>query len=116
VGFVVDKVTLGQVSSEYLGFPSQFAFHRLLHTHHLSSGAGTIGQIEADVLSGLSLTPPQETKMVGGGGLRSGDDLRATVGSNPALRLAVYRQSVRLSVKPLEALNQRIFLSTEPLQ
>jgi hypothetical protein len=27
-----------------LGFPCQFSFHRLLHTHHLSSGAGTIGQ------------------------------------------------------------------------
>jgi hypothetical protein len=30
--------------------------------HHLSSGAGTIGQLLADVPSGLSLTPPQETK------------------------------------------------------
>jgi hypothetical protein len=28
VGFVVDKVALGQVPSEYFGFPSQFAFHR----------------------------------------------------------------------------------------
>jgi hypothetical protein len=34
-----------------------------LHTHHhLSSGAGTIGKILADIPSGLSLTPPQETK------------------------------------------------------
>jgi alpha-glucuronidase len=33
-------------------------FHRLLHTHHLSSGAGTIGQLVTDVPSGLSLTPP----------------------------------------------------------
>jgi hypothetical protein len=33
------------------------------HTHHhLASGAGTIGQTMADVPSGLSLTPPQETK------------------------------------------------------
>jgi hypothetical protein len=62
VGFVVDKVALGQVFSEYFGFPSQFSFHWLLHTHHLPSGAGTIGQILADVPSGLSLTPPQETK------------------------------------------------------
>jgi hypothetical protein len=30
----------------------------MLHNHHLSSGAGTIG----DAPSGLSLTPPQETK------------------------------------------------------
>jgi hypothetical protein len=62
VGFVVDKVVLGQVISEYFGFPYQFSFHRLLHTHHLSSGAGTTGQLLADVPSGLSLTPRQETK------------------------------------------------------
>jgi hypothetical protein len=34
VGFVVDNVALGQVFSEYFGFPSQFSFHRLLHIHH----------------------------------------------------------------------------------
>jgi hypothetical protein len=62
MGFVVYKVALWQVFSEYFGFPCQFSFHRLLHTHNLSSGAGTIGQILADVTSGLSLTPPQETK------------------------------------------------------
>jgi hypothetical protein len=46
VGFVVDKVALGQVFCEYFGFPCQFSFHRLLHNyHHLSSGAGTIGQL-----------------------------------------------------------------------
>jgi hypothetical protein len=61
VGFVVDKVALGQVFSEYFGFPCQFSFHRLLHIH-LSSGAGTIGQLLADISSGLSLSPPQETK------------------------------------------------------
>jgi hypothetical protein len=55
-GFVVDKVTLQQVFSEY------FSLHRLLHTHrHLSSGAGTIGQLMEDVPSGLSLTPPHPT-------------------------------------------------------
>jgi hypothetical protein len=38
---------------------SLFSFHRLLHTHHhLSSGAGTIGQTATDVPSRLSLTPP----------------------------------------------------------
>jgi hypothetical protein len=63
VGFVVDKVALGQVFSEYFGFPCQFSFHRLFHIHHhLSSGAGTIDQLAADIPSGLSLTPPQETK------------------------------------------------------
>jgi hypothetical protein len=62
VGFVVDKVALGKVFSEYFGFPSQFSLHRLLHIyHHLSSGAGTIGQTVADVTSGLNLIPPQET-------------------------------------------------------
>jgi hypothetical protein len=45
VWFVVDKVALGQVFSEYFGFPCQSSFHQLLHNHlHLSSGAGTIGQ------------------------------------------------------------------------
>jgi hypothetical protein len=62
VRFVVDEVALGQVFSEYFGFPCQSSFHRLLHNHHLSSGAGTIGQQVADVPSGLSLTPPRETK------------------------------------------------------
>jgi hypothetical protein len=60
VGFVVKKVALEQVFSQYFGFPCQFSFHRLLHTHRLSSGAGTIGQLVADVLSGLSLTPPKQ--------------------------------------------------------
>jgi hypothetical protein len=60
VGFVMDKVALGQVSSEYFGFPCQFSLHRMLHTHHLSSGVDTIGQLVAGVPSGLSLTPPQE--------------------------------------------------------
>jgi hypothetical protein len=62
VGFVMEKVALGQVCSEYFGFPCQFSFHQLLHTHHLSSWAGTTGQLVPDVPSGLSLTPPQETK------------------------------------------------------
>jgi hypothetical protein len=56
LGFVVDKVALGQVFSEYFGFPCQFSFHRLLHNHHLSSGAGTIGQTVNVVLGRLSLT------------------------------------------------------------
>jgi hypothetical protein len=28
----------------YFGFPCQFAFHQLLHTHHVSSGASKVGQ------------------------------------------------------------------------
>jgi hypothetical protein len=62
VGFVVDKVSLGQVFSECFGFPCQFSFHRLLHTHHLSSGAGTIVQLVADVPSGLNHTPAKKLK------------------------------------------------------
>jgi hypothetical protein len=58
---VVDKVALGQVSSEYFGFPCQFSIHQLIHTH-LSSEAGTIGQLVVDVPSGLGLTPPQGIK------------------------------------------------------
>jgi hypothetical protein len=59
VGFVMDKAKLRQVFFQYLGFPCQ-SFHQLLHTHHHpSSRAGTIGQIVDEVLSGLSLTPPQ---------------------------------------------------------
>jgi hypothetical protein len=57
VGFVVDKVTLGQVFSEYFGFSCQSSFHQLLHNHpHLSSGAGTIGQ-KWPQYKGLSPTP-----------------------------------------------------------
>jgi hypothetical protein len=46
-GFLVDKVALGQVFSEYFGFPCHSSFHQFLHNHnqhHLSSGAGTEGQ------------------------------------------------------------------------
>jgi hypothetical protein len=45
VGFVVNKMTLEQVLSEYFGFPGQSSFQQLLHNHHhLSSGAGKIGK------------------------------------------------------------------------
>jgi hypothetical protein len=41
VGFVVDKVALGQIFFEYFGFPCQSSFHQFLYNHnHLSSGAG----------------------------------------------------------------------------
>jgi hypothetical protein len=38
VGFVVNNVALGQVFSEYFGFPCQSSFHQFLHitiTYHL---------------------------------------------------------------------------------
>jgi hypothetical protein len=34
VGFVVDKVALGQVLSEYFGFPCQSSFNKILHHHN----------------------------------------------------------------------------------
>jgi hypothetical protein len=61
MGFVMDKVALGQDFSEYFGFLCE-TFYRLLHTHHHpSSWAGKIYQIVADVPSALSLTPSKET-------------------------------------------------------
>jgi hypothetical protein len=60
VGFVVDKVALGLIFSECFGFPCQFSFRRLLHTHHLSSGAGTIGQLVADVNKWTESCPTPE--------------------------------------------------------
>jgi hypothetical protein len=57
MGFVVDKVALGPLFSEYFGFPCQSSFHQLLHNHpHLSSGAGTIDQ-KWPQYKGLSPTP-----------------------------------------------------------
>jgi hypothetical protein len=34
VGFVVEKVALGQVFSECFGFPCQSSFHQFLHHHN----------------------------------------------------------------------------------
>jgi hypothetical protein len=34
VGFVVDKVALEQVFSEYFGFPYQSSFYQILHSHN----------------------------------------------------------------------------------
>jgi hypothetical protein len=34
VGFVVDKAALGQVFSEYFGFPYQSSFHQFFHHHN----------------------------------------------------------------------------------
>jgi hypothetical protein len=60
VGFLVDKIALVQIYSEYFGFLFQ-SFHSLLHAYrHPSSGAGTVCQIVADAPSGLRVTPPLE--------------------------------------------------------
>jgi hypothetical protein len=64
MGFVVDKVALGQVFSKYFDFPCQSSSHQLLHSHpHLSSGAGTIGQ-KWPQCKGLSPTPLAITKLI----------------------------------------------------
>jgi hypothetical protein len=34
MGFMVDKVALGQIYSEYFGFPCQSSFHQITHYHH----------------------------------------------------------------------------------
>jgi hypothetical protein len=36
VGFVVDKVALGRVFSDYFGVPCQSSFHQILHPHNHS--------------------------------------------------------------------------------
>jgi hypothetical protein len=64
VGFVVDKMALEKVFSEYFGFPWQALY--LLHIHHLASATGTVGQIVVGVPSGLSLTASEETVKVKG--------------------------------------------------
>jgi hypothetical protein len=65
VGFVVDKVALGQVFYKYFGFPCQSSFHQLLHSHpYLSSGAGTIDQ-KWSQYKGLSPIPLAIIKKIG---------------------------------------------------
>jgi hypothetical protein len=63
VGFVVDKMAMEQVFSEYFDFPCQFSFHQLLDTHHLSSGAGIIGELVADSVSPHTKNPPPKKSL-----------------------------------------------------
>jgi hypothetical protein len=56
VGFVVDKVALGQVLSEYFGFLCQLPFHQIIHPHN-HPGQVTIGQLVADGQGGPTWTP-----------------------------------------------------------
>jgi hypothetical protein len=60
VGFVVDEVALRQVFLRVLRFSLPIVI--LPTAPRSSSGAGTIGQIVAEVPSGLSLTALQETR------------------------------------------------------
>jgi hypothetical protein len=57
MGFLLDKVALGQVLLPILIPPTALKST----SSSSSSGPGTIGHIVPDVPSGLSLTPPQET-------------------------------------------------------
>jgi hypothetical protein len=84
VVFVVDNVALGQVSSEYFGFPCQFSCHQILHTPP-SSCSGTISQLVAAYQSGLSFTPTHETKKNTGNGYR----LRGC-GSKPSRNIILF--------------------------
>jgi hypothetical protein len=63
VGFVVDKWHWDRFLSAYFGFPYQFSFHQLLHTHLSSSGGDKIGSAMAGEPSGLSLTALHEIKI-----------------------------------------------------
>jgi hypothetical protein len=71
VGFVVNKVALGQFLSEYFGFLSKFSFRFPLQilipttaphssSSSSSSSSGTTDQLVADVPSGFNLTPPKK--------------------------------------------------------
>jgi hypothetical protein len=53
----------GGQSGTGAGFLRILRFLQLFHTHHVSSGANTIGQLVVAVPSGLSLTPPQGSKL-----------------------------------------------------
>jgi hypothetical protein len=58
VGFVVYIVAMGQIFSKYFGFPCLFSFQWLLHSHYLlSSGVGRLGQLVANIPSGLKSHP-----------------------------------------------------------
>jgi hypothetical protein len=62
VGFVVDKMALGQVFSKYFGFPCQSSFHQLLHNHpHHHLGLYNRPEVAA-VPADVSPTPPNKTK------------------------------------------------------
>jgi hypothetical protein len=63
VGFAIGKVALGQVSSNYLGFPGQLSFYQLPHTHiscHL--GCYKKNLIIVEVSSGLKSHPTMRKK------------------------------------------------------
>jgi hypothetical protein len=56
--FVVDKVALGQVFSEYFGFPCQSSFHQLLQKSSSPIIWGLYNRSKRPQYQGLSPTPP----------------------------------------------------------
>jgi hypothetical protein len=65
LGFVVDKVILGEVFSEYFGFPWQLSFHQFLHHHNhpgLAQQAYWWPQCRVDAI-GLHPPPFQSKKL-----------------------------------------------------
>jgi hypothetical protein len=54
-------LTMGQVCPKHFSFSCQFSFHQMIHTH-LSSGAGTVGQLVDSATRGFSLSPFHEIK------------------------------------------------------
>jgi hypothetical protein len=56
MGFVVDEVSLGQVFSQYFGFPCQFSFYQIYHPE-LVQWASQLPTLEVHLL------PPPPTKI-----------------------------------------------------
>jgi hypothetical protein len=63
MGFVVDKAALGQVFSEYFGFPCQSLFHQFLHHHITTRGWHNIGGRSAEWTQLDSTTPLHYTNL-----------------------------------------------------
>jgi hypothetical protein len=62
VGFVVNKIALGHVFSEYFGFPYQSSFHQLLHNNHIYH-LGLYNRPEVAAVPGdISPTPIKKKK------------------------------------------------------
>jgi hypothetical protein len=67
LSFVVEKVALGQDSSEPFGCPCQFSLHQVPWDRYNSTKfpwTGTVDQILVDIQSGPSFTPPREVKNI----------------------------------------------------
>jgi hypothetical protein len=71
VGFVADKSEMGQLFSEYFGFPCQ-AFHRLLNIHHHHHHHHHHTElINRPVVGSPPLNPKKETRRLEGTGFFS---------------------------------------------